>query len=271
MHLFRSCIVASLACALLGSSALSQEYFPLLENANSATKLPADQSFVVSGLRLGATTQETDQALAILADGKLTIHHVENSSRGLSDRRNNKVLYTYGRSRTEARSHDQSIWISYTSGLLGNRVSAVSWSTDFDQHVDMGSLQTNLFEKYGQPNSREESDYSIELRYTDADGIQPASDSARLRDCRYMGNKVPIGTVRQYQFKQEREDQYPGCNGAIHIEMVKGARDDLAKRIKIRMWDYDLVFRNLVSQDQFLQQALTDVIDNQSGAQAPKF
>lgn len=268
MPLSRFALSATIAMFAVSSVASAQELFPLLDSAQTHESLPDTGTYEIKGFSLYMSPDEVKRGLDEFSATDYHIVEYDQETRGLRDRRGNKVEFLHGPIRTLIEKKDgfDRYQLVYASALHANRLHTMSYTTSFEQEVDLANLLETILTKYGEPSVREvNGNYGEELRYVYQDGAL----TDELADCEYTSNDVPAGHVHRYKFQELRENRHPTCNGEIAVNITYGARNDLAKILRIQMWDYSLYFEDLKAQDQFLLEALNAEIASKSGADAP--
>ncbi|MEP4364049.1 MAG: hypothetical protein ABJQ71_18925 [Roseibium sp.] len=257
-------------------SAYAQDVFPKLDGAETVAPMPASGVFEAGLFSLNDTAATVKQKISQLDQKKYRIKHQGGQRRSLRQR-GVRVDFKYGPSRSEIRTQtgDERYQISYTSALLGSRVQTVMRSLRFEDQVSIESLRRRIFEKYGQPSKEEVWSSSVQLAYQYKDdrlltADEIGNDVPHSQTCRYTLNDMPITMPEKYNFKSDRSMRWPDCQGGMLIQYRVGDRDDLADLLDVRIWNYQLVNHNLITQDRFLKSALDQAVGDLSGGDAPK-
>lgn len=271
-------LVSLLASASLYTPAAAQELFPVIEDQSTHTGMPNDGRFSILEFSLLQDTHELDAA--IIATGYEVDFISDHEVRGLRDGSGNQVSFRYGPLQAKLRKPMENgrdiVNIRLTSSLLGNRVSTLRRNVRPEQEYDLQAVLDGIENKYGQPSLIENGSHSLRYTYLFNDGelLQSPDGKTRtpeIRACYSMRNAFPTGEAEQeYSYSPNRPKRYPECSGGIHVTLSYGARKDLIKQMEIIMYDYDLIHRDLVTQDQFLLDALNKEITSKVGGGAPK-
>jgi len=268
-----------LSATVSATVASTQELFPVVDDYMQHEGLPNDGRFSILDFsllqQLGAIRDAAEN------NGYDILYTSTHETRGLTNGKGLDVSFNYGPSHMKLSKDVPTgfdvLNIKFTSNLTGNRVSSIMRGVEPEQAYDFNSLTDSLKAKFGEPSLITElPPYSVEYQYFFHAGEQIMSPdqttwTPRIRECRYMRNNVPWGeATAQYQFKEQRQKNVTECSGAIEIKLNLGARSDLVDSMQIIVYDYDLVHKDLVAQDQFLVRSLEEKANSQVGTSAPK-
>lgn len=260
----------AISSLLVAFPAQSQESLPLSDPIKQLENLPNNFPFEILDFRLLMTLEEFDSAVD---DGKYDVRHHEAKQLGLRDRRGNQVVFKAGRFRADLNTkvgYDK-IDAYFTSPLSGQQVYAIQRYVQLEPQVAVQDILDGIIAKYGEPAFVQTLPTSQDIRYQFANGKLLTStenqQTPEIKKCWYASGSIT--TV--YRFSQERENRFPSCNGGVSIRIDYGARNDLARAMEIKVWNNDLDYKNRVTQDQFLLDALLNETNNKTGGKAPKF
>ncbi|MGE3307530.1 MAG: hypothetical protein AB7I52_16365 [Rhizobiaceae bacterium] len=274
--------VIALSLCLLPAAVQAQDLFPIVSDYEKSVGLPA--AFDILGIPLLAKPQDVD---GLLDQAKYTVVSYE-EGRGLGDGRGNEVSFNYGRNLTLLNAKGSGfdkVQVHFSSNLTGNRVYSIHRNFVFDKEVATPDLVKAFTEKFGAPSYEGIAYGSYLMGWTYANGalavsnideyqkhgsLESSEGGKTVYRCEAATLDISGTGVVGYSFIQNRENKHAGCNGGIKIEMDVGARDDLARGVRMLVWDYDLAFQDLTAQDQFMLRALEEVISGKEGGELPK-
>ncbi len=276
---FSRLIACAIATASTCQATFAQEAYPVIDDNTLHKELPNDGRFDILGFSLLQNTAQFDDVVS--KSGYEIDWTSDHEVRGLRDRNGNQVAFRYGRLQTKLSKPMATGWdsmnIRFTSNATGNRVFSLRRSVKPEQQYDLSAVLESLEQKYGKPSFIESaSEYRLKYTYLfNETGLLRSPDgktkTPEIKACYNMRNVVPYGEVEQeYAYLPDRQDRYSECSGAIYVELNYGARKDLVKQIDITMFDYELMVRDLRTQDRFLLEALNAEIASKTGAEAPK-
>lgn len=220
----------------------------------------------VLGVALGATESEASAAMAAAYPDLKPRSGIESLS--ASDKGGNKVTVGYHASDEIAgTSGDTSVYfhVTYTTAVSGARVAGIERTEKYaGAQPDAKGFMEALTAKYGPPSVRREDNGAVaQLEWMWINGelapLSPLPPEACERNA-YAG---------QYAFVRNRRDDGKECTAFLTVEVWYGKSQDMAREVKMTLWDLKRGLDNAVATDQWLMTEVDKARASAKPAAAP--